>query len=147
MKSTTLKGLVLSVTLMGATLASAQNSVINSSELPANTRSFVTKTFKNQPIVQAEKESTLGYVHEYSVILRDGTTLDFERDGSWEKMENKTKGLPFKAVPSKIAAYVKKAFPKTYIKSIEKDRSEYEVELSNELDLKFDLKGNFKKID
>jgi len=42
---------------------------------------------------------------------------------------------------------VRKSFPNTAIKKIEKKRFGYDVELINGLDLEFDSKGNFKRID
>ena len=58
-----------------------------------------------------------------------------------------TKAVPASLVPAAIANYVKGNFPGTFIEKIDKERYGYEIELSNDLDLKFDKKGNLKRID
>ena len=50
-------------------------------------------------------------------------------------------------VPQQIRDYVTKNYPKNKIVAIDRDRRDYEVELDNGLDLKFDLKFRLIDID
>ena len=51
--------------------------------------------------------------------------------------------VPEEIVPEQIAEYVRTHFPGVMVKEIAKERKEYEVELSNSLELKFDRKAFF----
>ncbi|MBP9547019.1 MAG: PepSY-like domain-containing protein, partial [Tidjanibacter sp.] len=53
--------------------------------------------------------------------------------------------VPAAIVPAAITKYVTENYPDAYIRSIERDRHAYEVNLSNRWEIKFDL--NFNVID
>ena len=55
--------------------------------------------------------------------------------------------LPAAIVPAAIAAYVKATFPNTVITKIDKERYGYEIELSNDIELKFNHAGVMMAID
>ena len=55
--------------------------------------------------------------------------------------------VPAAIVPQQIRDYVTKNYPKNKIVAIDRDRRDYEVELDNGLDLKFDLKFRLIDID
>ena len=55
--------------------------------------------------------------------------------------------VPQVLVPEAIAAYVQATFPNNVITKIDKERYGYEIELSNDMDLKFNKKGNLIGID
>ena len=48
---------------------------------------------------------------------------------------------------TRIADYIRKNFADSKVISVDKDTREYEVKLNNDLELKFDRNGNFKKFD
>ena len=50
-------------------------------------------------------------------------------------------------MPATIDTYVSTKFPQAFIVKYHIDRRDQEVELNNDLDLVFDLNGNFKYID
>ena len=64
-------------------------------------------------------------------------------------MEIKSRGneIPTKIIPTEIAQYLQKRYNNMPIKEIKKKRTGYEVELSNGLDLEFNSKGKFLRID
>lgn len=140
--------MLLSLILVAVGLsANAQNSMIPVSELPVQAKEFLDTHFKNVKVLQVEKEAILGLVRDYEVILGNGMVVEFSKKGDWTEVSGKGKEIPASVVPDKISKYVKTEFPKTFIKKIEKGSKGYEVELSNGLDLKFDLAGIFKRID
>ena len=77
----------------------------------------------------------------------NGTEVDFDKKGNWDNVDCKTKAVPASLVPAAIAQYVKAHYPNTVIVKIDKERGGYEIELSNDLDLKFNSKGKLIGID
>ena len=84
---------------------------------------------------------------DYDVLMANGTKIEFDGNGNWKEVDGNRNAIPTGFAPKNIAAYVKKSFPNTKIVKIEKNKFSYDVELSNGLDLVFDTKGNFKRID
>ncbi len=127
--------------------AYAQDTVIPTAQLPKTSQTFITKNFNKAKVSQAQKESIAGIAREYKVYLDNGTSIEFGRDGSWEEIENEQSGVPFSVAPASIQNHIKQKFPNTFITKIEKKRYGYSVDISNGLELEFDSKGNFTKID
>ena len=65
----------------------------------------------------------------------------------WEEIDCKASSVPSAIVPAQIQEYIRKNYPDTTVKKIEKNRREYEVKLSNRVELSFDLKFNLTDID
>jgi hypothetical protein len=76
----------------------------------------------------------------YKVILADGMKLEFDRKGEWTTVDAKFHSVPSELVPQPILDYVREYYPGVKIVSIEKKKREYEIDLSNSLELKFDNK-------
>ena len=100
-------------------------------------------------------ETTILYTQfddgEYEVILSDGTEIDFTRKGEWKSIDCKHSNIytsiPDALIPMEIANYVKSSFPDESIIKIDKDRRDWEIELSNRLEIKFDKKFNVLEFD
>ena len=88
---------------------------------------------------------------EYEVRLSDGTELEFTRNFEWKKIDcehsNTYTAVPAELVPEQIATYVKTNFVDQSITKIEKKRKGWEIELSNELEIKFNKNFVVTKID
>lgn len=124
----------------------AQDQNISFNKLPQKAQQFVKTYFgvKNVSVVTLDDD----YIKkEYEVYLTNGTKIEFDGSGSWKEVDGKRNTIPAGYAPASIASYVKKSFPNAKITKIEKNRFSYEVELSNGLDLEFNSKGQFKKID
>lgn len=115
--------------------------------LPEAAKLTIQKHFKaDVSLVKIEKK--FGSVHEYEVILTDGTEISFDRDGNWENVETAANlAVPASMIPSGVKDFVKKNHSGTHVVGIDKERSGYEIELSNGLDLKFDKNGKFMRYD
>ncbi|WKL50535.1 PepSY-like domain-containing protein [Flavobacterium pectinovorum] len=55
--------------------------------------------------------------------------------------------IPAELIPEKINTYATANYANLFITSIDKEPTYIEVELSNNLELVFDLQGNFLRID
>ena len=136
---------VLSI-LLGLTAFSvitrADGRIIPPEKLPAAARQFVQQTFPEATILFAQKDGI-----EYEVRLNDGTEITFDRKGKWDKVDCQRNPVPAEIVPPAIDAYVKANFPNDDIVKVDKERYGYEIELSNDLELKFDKQGRLISYD
>ena len=126
--------------------ANAQKTVIKKEALPANAQAFLKTHFgsKKPSYIIQDKEilST-----EYKVQYDSKIEIEFDKKGNWKEVDGKSSKIPSSIIPKKIASYVKTNFPKEKITKIELGSSGYETKLTNGLELKFNLKGDFTKID
>ena len=76
-----------------------------------------------------------------------GTKLEFDSKGKWTNVECKGGVVPAGIVPAKIADYVKQRYAKSNIVEIKRDTREWEVKLSNGLELTFNSKFRVVDID
>ena len=81
------------------------------------------------------------------VYLNNGVEVDFDKNGTWDKVDCNYSAVPASLVPSTIANYVKTHFAGAKVVKIDKERYGFDVELSNELELKFNKQGQLMNID
>lgn len=132
--------------LMAGFSANAQDRIITTKELPIQAQTFINQYYKDVPVVQATEDKDL-FETDYTVILANGTEIDFDGDGFWEEIENKRNALPGEVVPQLIANHIKKHYKSQKVTQIDKNRNGYEVTLANGTELEFDNKRNFVRID
>ncbi len=136
------------VAILGFAVASARDSYSRDvSVLPQAARTTIDTHFKSKvSVIKIDK--TLGRIDDYEVVLTDGTEIKFDRGGNWKEIEtSRTSSVPSAIVPAGVANFVKKNHNGQRIIGIERDRSGYDVELSNGLDLKFNKAGEFQRYD
>lgn len=134
------------VTMCVATMKADNEKPIQVSQLPAAARQFIKTYFADRKVMLAKVESEL-LSKTYEVMFDNGASIDFDGKGNWQKVDCRTTAVPKQIIPSAIAEYVKAHYPDVVVVKIEKDRKEYEVKLSNRIELTFDLKFNLKDID
>lgn len=119
----------------------------DASVLPKSAQTILANNFKSKvSIVKIDK--SFGRVSEYEVVLTDGTEITFDRNGNWDNIEVANTGaIPSALIPEAISGYVKKNQPGQKIIGIDKERSGYEIELSNGVEIKFDHQGQFVRYD
>ena len=128
--------------MMVAVNAKADDRPVPVQSLPAAAKQFVAANFPGATIVYAAKDDG-----KYETTLSTGAQVDFTRKGAWDKVDCHTVAVPAAIVPAAIAAYVKASFPNTVITKIDKERYGYEIELSNDIELKFNHAGALMTID
>ena len=111
-------------------------------KLPAAAKEFVKTHFPKSKIIYAEKDWK-----RYETRLNDGTEIDFDSKGNWDKVDYKMTAVPEALVPQAIAQYVASNFPDAVVTKIDKERFGYEIELSNDLELKFNKAGVLLSMD
>ena len=101
--------------------------LIGIGELPAVSRQFIETHFSGAEV-------------SYAKVDEEWMEKDY-------KVDCKTRAVPAGIVPPQIREYVAKNFPGRHVTAIEQGRRNYEVELDNGIDLKFDLKFRLTDID
>lgn len=138
--------LMLAVASFAILPACADNFEIPTHKLPTAAQEFLNTHFAGSSVVKAVHDREIND-NDYTVLLSDGSKVEFDSKGKWESVENKKSGVPASVIPAKIKEYVAANYPSLLIVKIEKSMYGYEVELSNDLDLKFDANGNFQRVD
>ena len=117
---------------------------INVNELPAKAQTLLSKHFKGQKVMLSTIES--GVVSKsYDVVLRNGTKLEFDKKGNLTEIDCKQGIVPSQLIPQPIKNYLKENYRGEAVRKIELNKKEYEVELTNGIDLTFNK--HFQLID
>ena len=112
--------------------------------LPAKAQTLLNNHFNGQKVMLATIES--GVVsRSYDVVLQNGTKLEFDKKGNLTEINCKQGIVPVELIPQAIKNYLKDNYAGQSVKKIEMNKNEYEVELTNGLDLTFNK--HFQLID
>ena len=117
---------------------------ISMSQLPATAQQIIKKHFSGKKVALAKMETGL-FEKSYDVVFNNGEKIEFDRKGNWTEIDCKMSSVPAALIPAKIKQYVKSTYPGAKIIQIEVDASEYEVKLSNRLEVTFNK--SFQVID
>ena len=117
---------------------------ISVNALPAKAQTLLNNHFNGQKVMLATIES--GVVsRSYDVVLQNGTNLEFDKKGNLTEINCKQGIVPALLIPQAIKNYLKDNYAGQSVKKIEMNKNEYEVELTNGLDLTFNK--HFQLID
>lgn len=83
---------------------------------------------------------------DYDVRLTNGTKIEFSNKGKWTSVDCGSKALPDELVPKTIRNYVEKNYSDVKIVSIRKRNAGYDIGLSDNIELRFNLLGQFKGV-
>ena len=120
----------------------AEDRPVVSDQLPAPAKEFLNVNYPGEKISYAVVDDDL-IRPDYTVRLANGVEIQFDNSGALEKISARI-GVPESVIPVQISDYVKSNYPEAVIIEYEIGRREYDVELSNGLDLKFN--GKFRII-
>lgn len=119
---------------------------IDRNDLPEAAQTFLTEFFPKAKVGMVKTDKHLLKKTDYDVKLVNGTKIEFNNSGKWTSVDCKTREVPEGIVPKTIRTYVKKNFPDVKIVKIEKTSTKYEVGLSDDVELTFNLLGQFKSM-
>ncbi|MBE8720277.1 PepSY-like domain-containing protein [Sphingobacterium pedocola] len=132
---------------MVVVMVQAQEKIIQFAQLPQPAQSFIKTYYPKTSVSHITVESEFLTEKEYKVVLTDGVKIEFDGKGSWTEVDAQLNPVPTSIVPASIHAHIKKSFPNNNIVQISKSPRLYEVELTNGLDLEYNKKGEFVRID
>ena len=117
---------------------------ISVNALPAKAQTLLNQHFNGQKVMLATIET--GVISKsYDVVLQNGTKLEFDKKGNLTEIDCKQGIVPVQLIPQAIKNYLKDNYEGQSVKKIEMNKKEYEVELTNGLDLTFNK--HFQLID
>lgn len=145
------RSIILTMAIFAAVSLSACNhedkKVIQFGELPQAAQTFVDTHFADKQVSIVYHDTELAD-KDYEVIFTDGANIDFSKKGEWTKVEDRdTNGVPTAIMLQGIVDYVSTNFAGQYVVQLGKERSNYEVELNNGVEMVFDKEGQFLRYD
>ncbi|MDR2887210.1 MAG: PepSY-like domain-containing protein [Bacteroidales bacterium] len=133
--------------IMMASAAFADNDKpVTVKELPVDAQQFIEKYFPGAKVALAKEENER-YYKSYEVIFADGSKIEFDGNGQWTEVDCRSTPVPSGIVPQQIVDYVTANYAGATISDIDRDTRDYEVSLSNRLELTFNLQFNLIDID
>ena len=148
MKKIGLLVIVMVMVVTGVLTMTARDRVITVGQLPQAAQTFVGKYFKKSQIalVKEDKET---FSTDYEVTFSDGSKIDFNGAGEWKEV-NSYAGVPTSIVPKQVMNFLKKnqyMGNGVTVRKIERERSGWKVELSNNMEFEFDKSFQLRDID
>ena len=143
-----LETMLFALALLFASPASANTDggkAISPGELPQAALQTINTHLPGRKIAIAKVESEL-FSKSYTVIFTNGEKIEFDGRGRWTEVKCKRSAVPASLVPAQIAQYIRANYPDCRILEIERD-DEYEVKLSNHVEVTFNKKFEVIDID
>lgn len=143
-----LETMLFALALLFASPASANTDggkTISPGKLPQAALQTINTHLPGRKIAIAKVESEL-FSKSYTVIFTNGEKIEFDGRGRWTEVKCKRSAVPASLVPAQIAQYIRANYPDCRILEIERD-DEYEVKLSNHVEVTFNKKFEVIDID
>ena len=141
--------MIIAASLLFVSVTSARadhDRPIQFEQLPAAAQQFVNTYFSDQKVSFVKEERDFMEV-SYEVMFTNSIKIEFTGSGEWKEVTCKYSTLPDGIVPEQIVSYVNANFPGVSIYAIDRGYREYEVDLTNGLELTFDNNYNIVDID
>ena len=121
--------------------AEGNGTTVNAADTDTAIISFVNTHFPEASILSCNQTE-----HYYRVILSDNTKVYFTQAFEWVEVNCEHSSIygavPETLVPEQITAYLTANYPNQHIDEIEREINGWEIELSNDVELKFDANFN-----
>ena len=143
-----LETMLFALALLFASPASANTDggkAISPGKLPQAALQTINTHLPGRKIAIAKVESEL-FSKSYTVIFTNGEKIEFDGRGRWTEVKCKRSAVPASLVPAQIAQYIRANYPDCRLLEIERD-DEYEVKLSNHVEVTFNKKFEVIDID
>ena len=110
--------------------------IIPTERLPEPAQEFIQKYFSNNNILQVKYEKD-GREKRYNVLFNSGDRIEFYKNGEWKNIECIASEVPNGIIPQSINNFVQNHHPDKKITKIEKEKRYIEVQLSNDIEIRF----------
>lgn len=130
-------GIIMVVLALVMGTVVADDRIISPEKLPQKAKDFIAQTFSGETIRYVEQDDW-----DYEVQLSNRTEIDFRNNGEWENIKCYA-GIPFSAFPAEIGSYLKANFADEKVVEAERERGNYELKLTNYLEVYFDKNGKY----
>lgn len=119
---------------------------VDRKNLPEEAQQMLKDYFPNAKVSLIKVDRHLLKKTDYDVRLTNGTKIEFSNKGKWTSVDCGSKALPDELVPKTIRNYVEKNYSDVKIVSIRKRNAGYDIGLSDNIELRFNLLGQFKGV-
>ncbi len=138
--------IIAAAMLFAAVMLKADDRPIAYEQLPLAAREFVAKYFPAEKVLYVtEDRDIIG--KSYEVAFASSAKAEFASDGRWKEVDCRAVPVPDGIVPVQIVTKVKELYPDATINYIDRSPNEYEVKLSNRLELTFNNRYQLIEID
>lgn len=127
-----------------ATHAFIDSYTIDRDKLPDDAQKMLSEHFPKAKVSMIKVDRHLLKKTDYDVKLTNGAKIEFNSKGKWKVVDCGKKALPESLVPKTIARYVDKNYKGSKMVSICKRNSGYDVGISGDRTLRFNLLHQFK---
>ena len=110
--------------------------IISTERLPEPAQEFIQKYFSNNNILQVKYEKD-GREKRYNVLFNSGDRIEFYKNGEWTNIECIASEVPTGLIPQAINNFVQNHHPDKKITKIEKEKRYIEIQLSNDIEIRF----------
>lgn len=146
-----MKKLLISILVAFSTVSSVNafpfdKYTISREELPESAREMLNEYFPKAKIGMIKIDKHLLKKTDYDVRLVDGTTIEFNNKGKWTSVSCKKGEVPDGLIIKTIKNHIAKNYNGVKIVSVFKKTTGYEIGLSDDIILKYDLLGSFKGV-
>ena len=145
------KTLFFTLVIIFSALATQTVRAQNRNSLPDNAKEYISRHFQSSTINHYEKEAELLDMEHKVYINHNGASfrLEFDKYGNITEissLDNRTP-LPQSVLPVKITQHVRQTYPNANIVEWEKKRSTQAIELDNGVELIYNRRGDFLRVD
>ena len=137
---------IVLATLCLSFIACANEQIISFEQLPQTAQELIKTHFPQEQVSYVMQERD-GFSMEYEVRFASGQKVEFDKVGSLKKADCGTQAVPEALIPEAVRAYVAAKFPNAIITEWSKDDRRWKAELNNGLELEFNSKYEFVRID
>ncbi|MCL7987851.1 PepSY-like domain-containing protein [Sphingobacterium sp. lm-10] len=124
-----------------------QSKSISVRDLPQKAKHFLQVYYSRTGVASISSDVESWFRSDaYHVLLQDGKRIEFDEQGNWREVDGHRKPLPIALVPEQVLTYLARSFPKTDVVRMRRKAEKYLVAISNGLELEFNKKGEFIKI-
>ena len=136
---------LITATFLMCLTACAREEPIALANLPNQAQSLINTYFTDLPVALTKVDHD-GLQKTYEVIFTTGGSIEFNHNGEWKSIEIST-GVPMELIPEAIVDYLKANYPNQIVIQIDRDIYDYELQLDNGVELKFNKKYQLIDID
>jgi len=136
--------IIFTTILLGFIVSVNAQKKIKFSELPQKSQDFIKQYFSNTSVDIIKKDAEHGE-KGFEVKLKDGTEVEFWKDGSYREVDGGDKPIPTAFIPKEVKEYVSKHYPNEKITHIDYGHKDLDVDLTNKIDLEFTKEGKILK--
>jgi hypothetical protein len=140
-----LKSITMFTFLAILTSCSKDDVLLTETEIPTAIKTYVLTHFASNTIIRAEKDKENNR-NNYEIYLNENINLEFNSALDIIDIDGIIQ-LPNSVIPQLILDYVSSNYPNNFITDWELELDHQQVELNNNIELEFEMNGNFIRID